>query len=199
MVEQATRATRRLRLAAAAVLIAGGSSLSCPTVAHAHALYLFAAVEEGYLVGEAYYHGQIPAQHAAVIISAPDGRQFGKTTTDEEGRFRFAPTVHTDHHIRVETDDSHFATFTVTAAELGTDLDAEAPRSVRPANIDNELARLREQVVRLRQDLMAYEQTTRLRDIFGGIGYILGLGGLAAWLLSRQRGRSPAGRASGSE
>lgn len=46
-----------------------------------------------------------------------------------------------------------------------------------------------QQIRPLREQLNAYEDQVRLRDIVGGIGYIVGLAGLAMWLRRRQQDR----------
>ncbi|MBK5965704.1 hypothetical protein CCR95_16830, partial [Thiocystis minor] len=51
------------------------------------------------------------------------------------------------------------------------------------AAIDQAVAR---QVRPLREQLIAAQDEVRLRDILGGLGYILGLTGLALWWRSRR-------------
>ena len=58
-----------------------------------------------------------------------------------------------------------------------------------------DLARLVEQAVArqvrpLREELLACQEQTRFRDVLGGLGYILGLAGLAAWWRVRPQGRA---------
>jgi nickel transport protein len=40
----------------------------------------------------------------------------------------------------------------------------------------------------LHEELRAYEDRTRLRDLLGGVGYILGVAGIAFYLLACRRG-----------
>jgi nickel transport protein len=44
------------------------------------------------------------------------------------------------------------------------------------------------QIQPLREELIAAEDRVRLRDILGGVGYILGLTGLALWWRCREGG-----------
>jgi nickel transport protein len=50
---------------------------------------------------------------------------------------------------------------------------------------------LRAQVVELRGQVYDYEQRLRFRDVLGGLGYILGVAGVACYLLSLNRPRAP--------
>jgi nickel transport protein len=45
---------------------------------------------------------------------------------------------------------------------------------------------LSRQIRGLREQIEAYEERTRFRDVLGGIGYILGLSGVAAYFLARR-------------
>ena len=46
---------------------------------------------------------------------------------------------------------------------------------------------LRAEIVELRREFADYRNSTRLRDVLGGIGYILGLAGLAFYFLGVRR------------
>ena len=67
------------------------------------------------------------------------------------------------------------------------------PRAAAPqaapgmAELHGELEALEKQIVQLRRDLAARDDSTRLRDVLGGIGYILGLMGLAFYFLGARR------------
>jgi nickel transport protein len=56
------------------------------------------------------------------------------------------------------------------------------------AAIERAVAR---QIRPLREQLIAAEDRIRLQDILGGIGFIMGLTGLALWLTSRRRSGPP--------
>ncbi|HOU21896.1 MAG TPA: hypothetical protein PKX16_06700 [Kiritimatiellia bacterium] len=63
--------------------------------------------------------------------------------------------------------------------------------------LQGELQALQKQIVELRRDLAARDDRTRLRDILGGIGYILGLMGLAFYFLGTRRKTEPSPSAGG--
>jgi len=55
------------------------------------------------------------------------------------------------------------------------------------AELHGKLEALEKQIVQLRRDLAARDDSTRLRDVLGGIGYILGLMGLAFYFRGARR------------
>ncbi len=77
---------------------------------------------------------------------------------------------------------------------------SQQPRS-SPAETDNEtdelaarIEALQWQVGALRREFGEFEQTVRLRDVLGGIGYIVGLAGVAFYFLGIGRQQQRAGR-----
>jgi nickel transport protein len=157
-----------------------GILLLSPSPAWAHKLNLFAHVEGATIQGKAYFSGGTAAQGVKVVAFDPAGKELGQTTTDTEGKFTMKPGGRCDHRLVVRTDDGHAAEFTVPAAELP---EGDAVRA--NDNIDA----LTQQVVRLREDLNEYEQRLRFRDVLGGIGYIVGVSGVAFYFLGARRNR----------
>lgn len=88
------------------------------------------------------------------------------------------------------------------AETAGTDATSSEPaaktRAASPSNSGNtsaqpsdELNALFEQAVArqirpLREQIIAYQEQVRLRDVIGGLGYIIGLAGIAAWWQKRR-------------
>jgi nickel transport protein len=62
--------------------------------------------------------------------------------------------------------------------------DAQADAQAIEALVEMAVAR---QIIPLREQLNAYEDRVQWRDVLGGLGYILGLAGLAAWLTTRRK------------
>ena len=131
--------------------------LLMPAQALAHKLNIFAQAEGTTIVGRVYFTGDIPARQVDIIARDPSGRELGRAKTDDQGNFAIPASV-IDYHLTVETADGHAASATVSAAEL-------------PMTHQNDQA----------------EQGLRVRDMLGGIGYILGLAGIATYIKSRQR------------
>ncbi|MDZ7620321.1 MAG: carboxypeptidase-like regulatory domain-containing protein [Patescibacteria group bacterium] len=183
--------------------------------AAAHSLHLFAEGHGTVIRGKAYFRGGSPAANLQITAFDPGGRAVGDTKTDTQGTFTFDAPFRCDYRLLATTSDGHGAEFLVSAAELSAELplpepagnspNGGTPAEPPPANpalaelgddpgttgpLADELRGLRVQLTALRQQMAEYEQRTRLRDVLGGIGYILGLAGLAFYLAARRaRGR----------
>jgi nickel transport protein len=180
------------------------------TPASAHKLRAFAFVEGAVIHGSAYFADNAPAQGAHIRVIDPAGVVMAETTSDAQGRFSVVAQQRVDQRIVADAGDGHQSEYTVTAAELPSSLPAPATRpavsatavapsepdaaSVLPgmshealeAMVERAVAR---QVGPLREQLAGYEDRVRWHDVLGGLGYILGVTGLAIWLRSG-RGRS---------
>ena len=184
----------------------------------AHRLSVFAYTEGSTIQGSAYFAGGGAAGSAQVTVYGPDGAVLGTTTTDEAGQFAFEATLRVDHRITVETADGHAAEFVVAA----TDLPASLPGGAEPSAIDVTAVEgttaaeadlpgtmpaiddaaleamvsraVQQQIRPLREDLIAYADAVRVSDIMGGIGYIVGIFGVLAYVLSLRRSRRSADR-----
>ena len=172
----------------------------------AHKVRVFAAAEGDAISGYAYLSGGARARGAKVSIQGPDGAVLGETVTDDNGEFRFTAKSRIDHRIVIEAGEGHEAEFTVKAEELPETLTRPAaaapPPSAGTARNGAELAptgvspdalqamiteAVAKQIRPLREQLDAYEDRVRWRDVLGGIGYIFGLAGTAFYLLGRRR------------
>ncbi len=167
--------------------------------AHAHRLNLFATATDGLIAGNAYFSDERPAKGLAVQAFAPDGALLGETKTNGDGRFEYRPPSPSGVVVlKAISGDGHAAEFTVSAEEL-----SGAPAAPEVATtptvtggnedaieriVDEAVAR---QVRPLREQLDAFERQVRIRDVIGGIGYIVGAVGLVALLKARKgNGRS---------
>ena len=180
--------------------------------AEAHKLKVFATTIGRRINGTAYFVGGGPAKGAAVRVETRDGQTLATLQADDEGKFTFAAEARIDHVLVVDSGDGHSARFTVAALDLPESLPAAvgaltptssggaeplaasaAPlptpaalpqaASVSPEALQTMIAEVVAQQVRpLREQLNNYEDQVRLRDIVGGLGYILGIAGLAVWL-----------------
>ena len=156
-------------LAAALVLTLAAAA------AHAHALRLSVQPEVDALRGQALYADGTAARGERVELFEVGGAQSPVATavTDAEGRFRLPAAPGRTYRVVVEGDEGH-------RAEAIAVLAAPAAGAELGAAIRAELAPLR-------QDLARLEHRIRMSDVIGGVGFIVGLFGAAAWWMARRR------------
>lgn len=182
--------------------------------AWAHKIKVFATAEGTRIFGYAYFNGGTRAAGVRVAVVAPDGTPIFSGITDTDGTFRFEATGRVDHWISVAGDDGHAASFVIPAADLperlpvspGAAAVARSERAASPppdragaaaAPIDADQLRamieqgVAQQIRPLREQIESYQDKIWWHDVLGGIGYIVGLGGLAYGLGSRRSKAAP--------
>lgn len=180
------------------ILVAAAGLALWPDPVLAHKLNVFAWVEGRKIIGEAYFRGRAPLAGGAVTVFGPAGDKLGQTTTDQQGKFHFEPKLRGDHRIVVDAGDGHAESFTVGADELPADLPAgpSAAAKAAPPPLATRSggespppvpAGLQSQIGQLRAELQEFKSEIRLRDVLGGIGYILGLMGVAFYVLGARK------------
>lgn len=199
-------------------MLAGLAVVLCAAPAMAHKLNVWATVEGRTIRGETYFRGGTPAQGAKVTAYGPDGKQLGRATTDAEGKFSLVATSRCDHRLVVDAGAGHGGEYTVRADELPEDLPgvaggAESARANVPSREPKPAAdsastpqppaapadaaelkamiesALQRKIAPLERKLYEYQQRIGLRDIIGGIGYIVGLAGLWFYFLGTKKKR----------
>jgi nickel transport protein len=158
----------------------------------AHDLRLVVTVEGKEITGLLSYPGGEPAAGTVVQFIDPRYKIVAEVTADAEGRFRQPVSIRCDYLIRARTIDLHHAEATVKKELLPTDLPPladsipDSPHQITQSDeqfkreIQLELKLMREQIDRL-------ESSIGLRDIVGGIGFIVGILGLLLFLRQRVR------------
>jgi len=182
----------------------------------AHDIRMSARVEGRQIVGKVYVRGGGTVAGAKVTAFDPNNRELGGTQTDEQGLFRLPVRRRCDHRLLADTGDGHGAEYLIKASLLPEDLpsgdDASGPSLAQPQQLpavedtttgraadaasqapatatesDASVKQLRAEIDDLRQQLDQYRQRVRLLDVLGGIGYILGLTGIAYYWLALRR------------
>ncbi len=172
--------------------------------AYGHKVTIFAYAEGDFIKTESRFSGGRAARNCTVRVhSLPDQALVASGQSDEQGFFAFPlPGEATDLDISITCGDGHRGTWRLEAQEY---LPAEAqpaphlhesPAQAAPLASGVQEALLRQiiaeevekKVAPLRRDLARLAaQKTSWADILGGIGYILGLAGLASYMKYKKR------------
>lgn len=187
-------------------------TLLIPGPAQAHKVGIYAYLEDGKILGQAYFAGGGKAINSPIEVSDGTGQKVGEYTTDQEGNFSFPLPAGVKPPLKLvlKASQGHQASYEMSAEELGlagasTASEENAPpaagaplasgaptgsatvkreelRQVVDQALKAQLAPLTAQVAKL-----AGEREVSVHDIAAGIGYIIGLMGLAAWFMSRRK------------
>ena len=167
-----------------------------PQQAMAHKIHVFAWVSGDTVTVESSFSGNRPLIRGNVTVKDnTSGEVLLQGVGDEKGIFTFLLPAKvkekaTDLLIVVAGSEGHRSEWLVPATEYLAESDTPTPEA--PKGMDNaELKKMLE--VLIRQELAPIKRSlaeSRLnkpgfRDIMGGIGYLLGLAGLAAWFKNR--------------
>ncbi|PZQ50201.1 MAG: cobalamin biosynthesis protein CbiL [Rhodovulum sulfidophilum] len=165
--------------------------LLVPVPALAHRLRIFAALEDGSVMGYGFFVGGGRPRGAPFFIADPSGARLYEGLTDGDGAFRWPAPAPGDYVVTINAEDGHVAS----ATARGGDAPA-APRAAEPAaapaadDLDARVAEaVRREILPLREEFAALENRLRLADILSGIFLILGAAGGALWLRDRRRDR----------
>jgi nickel transport protein len=207
----------RLLAAFLFVAVFGMAVFVAPSTALAHKVNVFAYVEGDTVITESYFSDGRKCRDCIVDVLDDKGKKLLEGKTDEEGRFSFRPPVRTKLLIRLRASMGHLAEYSIPATDLpqifpaaATGTAGELPKSqldraVSPqpstANVEpptqaaSEASEIEKTVDRsiarqlepIRRALEEDRNKQRFSDIVGGIGYIIGLMGLAAYFRSKLR------------
>jgi nickel transport protein len=184
-------------------LLIGMAFLGTAVSAWAHGLSVFAWVEGGRVMVESKFSGGKRPVDATVRVLDLDGRELLTGKTDDQGRWAFDPPRKTALKIVLEAGLGHRGEWTLRAEDMGAlpevaEVPAAAPQA-RPAPqaVDTATAELdarlkaivTEALEPMSARLARLEQSSQgpgLRDILGGLGYILGLVGVGAYVQARR-------------
>jgi nickel transport protein len=179
------------------------------TAAEAHKVTIFAWAEGNTVFTQSKFSGGKRVKNGRVEVLDPAGIRLLEGRTDDNGEFSFkVPTV-TDLNIVLTAGMGHQNSWQLSAAELGGALPGQAPTaSVSPEapvsespqgtvtagiavtarDVETIVARQLEQKIQPLTRMLAAMQDRgpTLSNIIGGIGYIMGLVGLAAYLRYRR-------------
>lgn len=201
---------RRTSAPAPAVLLTLSLWLAClcmPDGAEAHRTNIFAWVEGDTVHTESKFSGGKDVQGAVIVVFDEEGNELLKGRTDDTGRFSFpVPATASGLRIVLEAGMGHRGEWRLSSAELGRTGQPQTPLSggsgsapvetvVPPLSqstlSEERLRRIVDEALEEKlQPLFRFlaesrQDKTSFSDILGGIGYIVGLVGLAAYLRYR--------------
>ncbi|MBB4301258.1 nickel transport protein [Rhodobium orientis] len=188
-----------------AAVIAAALLAAPPALAHKVVLSVYAVGEA--LEGEVGFSNGDMAENARIDVYDDADKKIGETMTDGDGYFTYKPTQKTVHIFRADLGAGHVATARVEIADLPQ---AAAPATAatdpaKPAIVPagtvsaamvpgmsaDQRAVIAEEIRRelrpLRREIAAYKEKNDLQNVLGGIGYIIGLFGVAFYVAARRR------------
>ena len=171
---------------------------------YGHKVYIFAWVEGDSVYTESYFPGKKKVKGGLIRVFDPSGAKLLEGRTDDKGAFSFKIPQKADLRLVLEASMGH-KTETIlkaeemtggssepTASKVGVNepeglaktpaADLEKIKVVVEEAIENKLSPIRKQLARMEK-----EKKASLRDILGGIGYILGLMGIALYFKSKRK------------
>jgi nickel transport protein len=178
--------------------------------AQAHLLKVFATIEDGSIVGYAFFVGGGRPDKAQLIVQDRSGKELYRGNTNENGDFNWRPQKPQTLTIIVNAGDGHMARSTLDAARFDPNTSGAIAFPIRrpeeekakstaygdaactfPAGIEILIDRSVDRAVsrQVRPLLEAFAEADsriRLNDIVGGIGMIFGLAGIGMWMSSRR-------------
>ena len=200
-----------MRILLKLLVLIGFLVITGPMAVQAHKVTVFAWAEGDRVYTESKFSGGKRVKDGTVTVFDSAGNQLLEGRTDENGEFSFKVPKVDDLTIVLKAGMGHGNTWKVSAAELGApagDSSASIPAAtvaeaqVGPAaqthavglgaeEIEAIVARQLEEKLRplTRMVAASQEKGPTAGDIFGGIGYILGLVGLGTYVRYRRENR----------
>ena len=157
--------------------------------AHAHRMDVYAYFEGNLLKGEGAYDDGTPADGADIKIYDSKGKLIGTTQTSSDGIFTFTMTPD-GNPITIDINDGggHHAEFVLedlpTQEEATEAIDVSSQGGGNVAVAEDALAHLlRRELSPIRAELarLANKRQIGISEVFGGLGWIIGIIGAASW------------------
>jgi len=191
--------------------------LAIPSTVFAHKVSIFAWVEGDMVHTQSIFFGGKKIQNATIKVFDASGKQLVEGKTNDNGEFSFRTPIKAAMKIVVSAGMGHQAIWNLKASDFentGRDIPHTEPASSReidnihppishaeiplppnaPSSIDpDEIRDIVEKALDkklapvLKMLSESRNQTPSIGDILGGIGYIIGLVGLAAYIVNRRK------------
>jgi len=169
----------------------------------AHRVNIFAYVEGDSVYTESYFNDGRKAVGSRIVVYDNVDTQLLEGVTDEEGLFAFRIPKMEDLKIVLVASMGHRNEYELSRSELdGEEAESKGPTERTPTDesrvmaqvdedrmarlIDQSLERRLAPLVATMTRMQRAQEEPDLRDIIGGIGYIVGLAGLVMYLRGRR-------------
>ena len=183
--------------------------------AFAHRVTVFAWVEGDMVHTESKFSGGRTVKEGRITVLDPEGDRLLEGRTDANGAFSFRAPVDTGMRILLQAGMGHQAEWMLTEEEVkgsdGAQVENKATESTQAEQLEEgstergHLGAIRREEIQhvveeavdrklmpIMKLLAESEARASFRDVLGGIGYILGLVGIAAYVHARKsRGETP--------
>lgn len=148
----------------------------------AHRVNIFAYQEGKEIKIESYFSDGTPARDSKIEVYTKEGEKILEGRTDEEGMFSFPlPSRENELRIVLLASMGHRAETTVS-------LERGNLKEKREEKLEEWVEKAVEKGIRPLIKLMEEERRrVRVTEVLGGIGYILGITGIAFYLLGRKK------------
>ncbi len=124
--------TAALRRPLAALAVALALVVMAASSAEAHRLKMFVTAEDGEISGYAFFIGGGRPEGVDFVVKTAAGAEVFRGKTDDQGNFRWRPSVAADYAITVDAGDGHWIEGTIAADRLGAVAAAETPAAPTP-------------------------------------------------------------------
>lgn len=152
-----------------------------------HGVGVFAHVEGGTVHAEGVFGGKPCSGCRVTVTDKETGKALAGGLTDGEGAFSFPLPRAAGLAIAMEAGTGHAGRFMLDGDEIPSSESREMQKGdntpLTPAVLEEKLAPLRRELRRLREAA----ERPGLTEVLGGIGYIVGLLGLAAYMRHRKK------------
>lgn len=159
-----------------------------------------------------FSNGEMASPGVEITITDSNGHSLGTTQTEADGLFSFVASQPVEHIFKANLGAGHVAEIIVAADDFSnTNTSATTPgtttttdrqqtpgsststtSTVSATDIERIVRKaVAQQVKPLQKELRAYKEKVMFRDITGGLGFIFGIFGIAAWLASRKTKPAP--------
>lgn len=159
---------------------------------YAHKLNVFAFVEGDAVNVEGYFSDGILAKNAKVTVTDIEGNLIDEGRADTQGQYQFQATNNADLLIKIDAGLGHIASYQLGSEEVSNKApEGESTINTASASSSADVQKaVAEAVKPLAREIAELKQKTRMSDIIGGIGYILGILGLFAYLKYRKESQT---------